>query len=129
MAVCQAGERFGLLRLDMSLRNRDGSLRVLSWQRPNASESSSEAIRFDVPIRQRRAGGPLRMIVHVHVGDSMELAGCRATCFGRLVDKHNIAALAASPPAGVGDASSAETVGVEGTARPWIQTQSGGSPD
>jgi len=92
-AVCQAAERIGVLRLDMPLQNRDGSVRLLNWCQPGTGGSGGEVIRVDVPVRQRRAGESPRMTIQVQMAGSVELAGCRATCFSRILERQSIASL------------------------------------
>lgn len=108
-AVCEAAESFGALRLEMRIPDLDGSQKLMSWQRDGIDENPGEVIRIDLPIRQRREVESLRMIVRMHVGDSIELAGCRATCFARLLDKHGITELAPPEAGDRGDEPRAES--------------------
>jgi UDP-N-acetylmuramyl pentapeptide phosphotransferase/UDP-N-acetylglucosamine-1-phosphate transferase/glycosyltransferase involved in cell wall biosynthesis len=90
--VCEALHRLDFVTLSLQLTNRDGTVRTLNWNREHR-EASAPTLNVSVPIRQRRAGGPLRAEVEVSAEDSLELAGRRVTVFARLMEENSLASL------------------------------------
>jgi UDP-N-acetylmuramyl pentapeptide phosphotransferase/UDP-N-acetylglucosamine-1-phosphate transferase/glycosyltransferase involved in cell wall biosynthesis len=90
--VCEALNRLDFVSLSLPLINRDGSTRTLSWNRQQHA-SAAPTLNVSVPVRQRRAGGPLRAEVEVSAEGSLELAGRRVTVFARLMEENSLAAL------------------------------------
>jgi UDP-N-acetylmuramyl pentapeptide phosphotransferase/UDP-N-acetylglucosamine-1-phosphate transferase/glycosyltransferase involved in cell wall biosynthesis len=90
--VCEALNRLDFVSLSLPLENRDGSTRTLTWNR-ESSNDSAPTLNVSVPVRQRRAGGPLRAEVEVSAEGSLELAGRRVTVFARLMEENSLASL------------------------------------
>jgi glycosyltransferase involved in cell wall biosynthesis len=91
-AVCESLNRLDFVKLSLPLVNRDGSERIMTWDREQAA-SSQPTLNVSVPIRQRRVGGPLRAEVEVSAEGSLELAGRRVTVFARLMEENSLASL------------------------------------
>ena len=92
LEVCEALRRLDFVRLNLPLVNRDGTERVLAWEREQAP-ASAPTLNVSVPVRQRRVGGPLRAEVEVSAEGSLELAGRRVTVFARLMEENSLASL------------------------------------
>jgi UDP-N-acetylmuramyl pentapeptide phosphotransferase/UDP-N-acetylglucosamine-1-phosphate transferase/glycosyltransferase involved in cell wall biosynthesis len=90
--VCEALHRLDFIRLTLPITDRDGKQRILKWECQQCV-SSELSLHVNVPIRQRRAGGPLRADVEVSAVGSLELGGRRATLFIRLMEEHSLASL------------------------------------
>jgi UDP-N-acetylmuramyl pentapeptide phosphotransferase/UDP-N-acetylglucosamine-1-phosphate transferase/glycosyltransferase involved in cell wall biosynthesis len=90
--VCESLNRLDFVSLSLPLINRDGTSRTLNWNR-EIQASSAPTLNVSVPIRQRRAGGPLRAEVEVSAEGSLELAGRRVTVFARLMEENSLASL------------------------------------
>ena len=101
-ALCKAAEELEFVRISLSLTNRDGTHRVLLWQRPGQDVPVHEKITVAVPVRHRREGGPLKAEVDVYINGSIESAGRRMSLFGRLIDDHGITSLPPSPSRAAG---------------------------
>jgi UDP-N-acetylmuramyl pentapeptide phosphotransferase/UDP-N-acetylglucosamine-1-phosphate transferase/glycosyltransferase involved in cell wall biosynthesis len=94
--VCAAAESLEFVSVTLPLTNRDGSPRIQRWHRPDSDLSKSEIARATLPIRQRRAGGPLQAEVEVAAQSSLESAGHRIALFSRLMGEHCLANLPAA---------------------------------
>lgn len=92
-ATTDAAERLDFVWINMPIRNRDGSERILRWNRIESNFNTCESLSATVPISQRRLGGPLRMEVEVAAPKSLESAGQRIALFSRLMDDHAVATL------------------------------------
>jgi len=92
-ATTKAAEKLDFLWLNMTLRNRDGSERILRWNRSELRFTGCETLNATVPVNQRRLGGPLRMELEVAAPTSLESAGYRIALFSRLMDEHSVATL------------------------------------
>jgi glycosyltransferase involved in cell wall biosynthesis len=90
--ACEAARHLQFRRLTLPITNRDGMERVMEWT-SGPMPGPQQTITVTVPIRQRRAGGPLKAEAEVAVLDSLESAGARVTFFGRLMEEHCVAAL------------------------------------
>ncbi len=90
--VCEAMHRLDFISLKLPITDRDGKQRVMKWECPHRV-SSELSLHVNVPIRQRRAGGPLRAEAEVSAEGSLELGGRRATLFMRLMEEHSLASL------------------------------------
>jgi len=106
--LCAAAGLLGIARLSTHLTNRDGSPRRLIWnaaarqgspqaQHDPAVNGAADALWHPVaaqlPVRQRRVGGPLLIEVRMPPCPSAETSMRRIMFLSRLVDEHSIAAL------------------------------------
>jgi hypothetical protein len=111
-AVCETAQSLELVRVELVLTNRDGSPRRLTWRGNDALASSAGPLQAELPVRDRRAGGSLRLRAEGYVNGTAESACRRLTYLGRICDEHSVADL---PAAGNGKAATdyARTVGNE----------------
>ena len=93
-AVCFAADKMGFTRSFLPLTNRDGTKRILAWEKNSESIGADDIVKMTLPIRDRRIGSPLNLEVQIHVNGSLESAGRRVTLFGRLLEEYSIANLA-----------------------------------
>lgn len=93
--VCAAAEMLGFVSVTLPLSNRDGSPRLQRWHHPDSAAPAGEIARATLPIRQRRAGGPLPAEIEVDAHASLESAGHRISLFSRLMAEHSLASLPA----------------------------------
>jgi len=93
--VCGAAEMLSFVSVTLPLNNRDGSPRVQRWHHPDSAAPAGEIARATLPVRQRRAGGPLQAEVEVDAHVSLESAGYRIALFSRLMGEHSLATLPA----------------------------------
>jgi glycosyltransferase involved in cell wall biosynthesis len=84
--IARAAEMLGFQRVRLPMRRRDGSEYVVQWHRPD----SCEVMETSVPLRQRRADGPLRLDVAVRADDSLEVASRRLMLLARLLEEHGL---------------------------------------
>ena len=94
--VCGAAEMLSFVSVTLPLVNRDGTPRVQRWHRPDSGTPEFEIAKATLPIRQRRAGGPLQAEVEVAANTSLESAGHRIALFSRLMGEHSLAHLPAT---------------------------------
>lgn len=93
--VCAAAEMLGFVSVTLPLVNRDGTPRVQVWHHPETAAPAGEIARATLPVRHRRAGGPLQAQIEVDAHQSLESAGHRIALFSRLMAEHNLATLPA----------------------------------
>jgi len=93
-AVCFAADKMDFIRSLLPLTNRDGTRRVLAWEKTGESIGADDIVKMTLPIRDRRTGSALNLEVQVHANSSLESAGRRVTLFGRLLEEYSIANLA-----------------------------------
>ena len=93
--VCASAEMLGFVSVTLPLSNRDGSPRVQRWHHPDSAAPAGEIARATLPVRQRRAGGPLQAEIEVDAHVSLESAGYRIALFSRLMGEHSLATLPA----------------------------------
>jgi UDP-N-acetylmuramyl pentapeptide phosphotransferase/UDP-N-acetylglucosamine-1-phosphate transferase/glycosyltransferase involved in cell wall biosynthesis len=91
--VCAAAESLEFVSVTLPLYNRDGTPRVQRWLRPDSGALEGEIARATLPVRQRRAGGPLQAEVQVAAQTSLESAGHRIALFSRLLGEYSLANL------------------------------------
>ena len=117
--VCSAAEQMDFDSISLPLTNRDGSQRILEWKADNSAvklaegvpnpldltpktcpstfdlspDISNQIIHTSLPIKDRRTGSSLRLIIDIPANGSLESAGRRATLFTRLMEEHGIADL------------------------------------
>jgi len=92
-AVCLATEKMGFIRSSLPLSNRDGTKRVLVWEKESQNRETDNIVNMTLPIQDRRNGSQLKLEVKVCTNGSLESAGRRMTLFGRLLEEHSIASL------------------------------------
>ncbi|MEJ2705536.1 MAG: MraY family glycosyltransferase, partial [Sedimentisphaerales bacterium] len=92
-AVCFAADEMGFVSSSLPLTNRDGSKRILSWEKNNGSVPREEILRMTVPVHDPRAGSSVSVEVQVHANGSLESAGRRVAIFAGLMVQHCLAAL------------------------------------
>ncbi len=92
-AVSSAAEDLDFFSLCLSLTNRDGTHRTLTWnQNGKAPKSDREALlKVSIPIRDPRSGRPIHLKTEICRNGSLESASRRLTLFTRLIEEHNIA--------------------------------------
>jgi len=93
-AVCFAADKMDFARGLLPITNRDGTRRLLAWERTDDNAEHDDIINMTIPIRDRRAGSPLNLEIRVQVNGSLESAGRRVTLFGRLLEQYSVANLA-----------------------------------
>ena len=93
--VCAVAETLEFVSVTLPLVNRDGTPRVQRWHRQDVGTPEGEIAKATLPIRQRRAGGPLQAEVEVAAQTSLESAGHRIALFSRLMGEHSLANLPA----------------------------------
>lgn len=93
-AVCFAADKMDFVRGLLPLTNRDGTKRLLSWEKNGEDIGVDDIFKMTIPIRDRRAGLPLNLEVQVHANGSLESAGRRVTLFSRLLEEYSVANLA-----------------------------------
>lgn len=93
-AVCFAADRMDFVKGLLPLTNRNGTKRMLAWEKDGKDIGIDDIIKMTLPIHDRRAGSPLNLEVQVHVNGSLESAGRRVTLFGRLLEEYSVANLA-----------------------------------
>ncbi len=99
-ALCAAAEQMQLASLTLTLTNRDGTPRTLTWTRPDAPREGHGTLKASIPVRDRRAGSAIEASLEAPVNGSLEATGQKLTYFARLLDEHSLAALPpAAPPA------------------------------
>lgn len=92
-ATSSTAAKLDFVWVNLPLHNRDGSERLMRWNRGEPAFNDCEALSVTVPIEQRRMGGPLRMEIEVAAPSSLESAGLRVALFSRLMEDHAIAKL------------------------------------
>lgn len=92
-AASDAAKRLDFVWVNLPIRNRDGSERIMRWSSGEPAFNVCESLNAVVPIYQRRIGGPLRMEVEVAAPNSLESAGQRIAMFSRLMEDHSLASL------------------------------------
>lgn len=92
-AVSKTAEIMGFLNLNLPLVNRDGSARNLNWWQNRSNSNSDDALKVNLPVRDRRSGQKLNLSIEVCSNGSLESAGRRIALFTRLMDEHDITTL------------------------------------
>jgi UDP-GlcNAc:undecaprenyl-phosphate GlcNAc-1-phosphate transferase len=92
-AVCFAADRMDFLTSSLPVTNRDGTERVLVWERNDKDVEVGDIVTTTLPVRDRRAGPSLNLEIQVHTNRSLESAGRRIALFGRLVEDYSVASL------------------------------------
>ncbi|MBN2183172.1 MAG: undecaprenyl/decaprenyl-phosphate alpha-N-acetylglucosaminyl 1-phosphate transferase [Sedimentisphaerales bacterium] len=89
-AVCFAADKMGFVRSLLPLTNRDGTQRMLTWERSNGDFGINDTLKSSLSLRDRRSGPPLNLEVQVNTNGSLESAGRRLTLFTRLLEEHSV---------------------------------------
>jgi len=92
-AVCFAAEMMNFVRGSLPLRNRDGSIRILSWGEKRERPEEKNILKMCLPVSDRRADSSLKLEVHIQANDSVESAGRRGALFTQLIERYSIANL------------------------------------
>jgi len=92
-AVCFAADKMDFVKGSLPLTNRDGTSRILAWERKGEHIGAHDIVKIILPVRDRRAGSPLRLEIDVHVNGSLESASRRGALFTRLIEEYSIANL------------------------------------
>ncbi|HPD13486.1 MAG TPA: MraY family glycosyltransferase [Planctomycetota bacterium] len=92
-ALCAAAAQMQLAALTLTLDNRDGTQRTLTWSQANPQ--GHPTLKATIPVRHRRSGASLDAQVEAPVNGSLEIAGQTLAYFTRLLDEHNPASLPA----------------------------------
>jgi hypothetical protein len=92
-AVCFAADKMDVVRGLLPLTNRDGTKRLLCWEKNGDGIQINDIVKMTMPVRDRRVGSLLNLEIQVHTNGSLESAGRRATLFGRLLEQYSIATL------------------------------------
>jgi UDP-GlcNAc:undecaprenyl-phosphate GlcNAc-1-phosphate transferase len=92
-AVCFAADKMGFVRGLLPITNRDGTKRMLTWERGGQNIAMTDVVRSTLSIADRRIGLPLNLEVQVQANGSLESAGRRLTLFGRLIEEYGVANL------------------------------------
>ncbi len=75
------------------MTNRDGTGRILAWERTTEVPDEYGILKMTIPIRDRRIGPPLNLEVEVNTNGFVESATRRAALFTRLTEKYSVANL------------------------------------
>lgn len=97
-ALCAAAAQMQLAALTVTLDNRDGTRRTLTWTHP--SPQSHTTLKASIPVRDRRNGAALDAQIEAPVNGSLEIAGQTLAYFTRLLDEHGPTALPIPAPSG-----------------------------
>lgn len=92
-AVCFAAEEMDFVNGKMPVTNRDGSTRILAWERQSKNVTTDNILKSTLTLSDRRAGLPLNLEVQVNANGSLESAGRRLSLFGRLLEQYSVANL------------------------------------
>jgi len=93
-AVCFTADKMGFLSGSLPLTQRDGTERVLVWEKGGDNNISiDDIVKMTMPIRDRRAGSSLNIEVQIYANGSLESAGRRLTLFSRLIEQYSVASL------------------------------------
>ena len=92
-AICFAADNMGFMKGLLPIVNRDGTRRMLVWERERDDLNPEEMIKMIMPMRDRRAGPALNLEVKVHPNGSLESATRRLNLFSRLLEEYGVAKL------------------------------------
>ena len=92
--IVQAAKHLGFTRVQLPLDTREGGSHDLNWvDIPALDGAGVNPIKMTVPIKQRRSGQALPMLVEASPTDGIEAASRRMANFCRLLDRHHLADL------------------------------------
>lgn len=104
-AACLAGEKLGAEKLSLDITTRANETKTLFWHRKNGHPESrhsgtnpgslklkanSQSLRAAVPVKDRRNGTSLRLIVDIPSNGSVESAGRKVALLARLAEEYNV---------------------------------------
>jgi UDP-N-acetylmuramyl pentapeptide phosphotransferase/UDP-N-acetylglucosamine-1-phosphate transferase len=89
-AVCIATDTMGFVRSSLPLTNRDGTRRILVWEKNGDNGETENTVKMTLPIRDRRYGSRLNLEAHIYTNSSLESVGRRISLFARLIEEHSI---------------------------------------
>lgn len=92
-AVCFTADKMDFMQSLLPVTNRDGTKRMLVWEKENKDIRADEMVKMIMPVRDRRSGPALNMEVHVHANGSLESATRRLSLFSRLLEEYSVANL------------------------------------
>ncbi len=92
-AVCIAAEKLEFTSGRLTITNRDGTERKLSWDNNGQHVEDKNVVKTTLPVRDRRKTGPLHLTIQTYPNGSLESAGRRMTLFSRLIEEYSIANL------------------------------------
>jgi len=87
--ICVAAVKLQFAHLTLSLTNRDGTSRTLTWENPELN-GPQVLIDVKVPIPDRRKDSPLTLEARIPHSGSLEAAGRRVTLLSRLMEEHGL---------------------------------------
>jgi len=96
-AVCLAAEELDFTKSSLPLTKRDGTQRILVWEKDSGNISTDEMLRMIVPVHDRRTDSSLNIEIQVYANGSIESAGRRLMLFGRLIEEYSVANLSNGP--------------------------------
>lgn len=96
--VCLGAAKMNFVKGSLSLTRRDGTQLTLGWDKKDDTAAPDDLVEVIVPVRDRRAGPPLRMGIQICTNGSLESVGRRVTLFGRLIEEYSLATLPQGPP-------------------------------
>lgn len=89
-AVCLATDTMGFVRSELPLTNRDGTKRILVWEKDGDNGEVENTVKMTLPIHDRRFGSRLNLEARICTKGSLESVGRRISLFGRLIEEHSI---------------------------------------
>ena len=92
-AVCFAADKMDFENSLLPLTQRDGTKRVLVWEKGDKDIRADEIVKMTAPIRDRRAGSVLNLEIQIRANGSLESASRRLTLFSRLIEEYSVATL------------------------------------
>ncbi len=110
LAACAAATQLDLTWISISFQSRSGTDRTLVWRNPDQHPDQkpdqhpdqqhdlkldplADLLGMELPVRQRRSGPSLRLMLAIPANGSLEFASHRMKLFARLIDEHPIASL------------------------------------
>jgi hypothetical protein len=92
-AICFAADKMEFTQANLPLTNRDGSKRILQWEKSHKNQDRNETVETVLCISDRRSDSNLRLGIDVNTNGSVASAGRRIALFSRLIEKYSVAAL------------------------------------
>ncbi len=92
-SVCAAAVGMNFNTVLLSLTNRDGSNKILSWKKNNEEPEKKNIMQMIIPVSDRRLNSALELKVNINTDGSIESAGRRARLFNRLLEEYSVAQL------------------------------------
>ena len=92
-AICFAADKMGFIKSSLPLINRDGTERMLAWEKRNKGSEEYNIVEMMLPVRDRRVGPPLQLGIGICADKSIESVGRRIALFGRLIEEYSVKSL------------------------------------